>query len=118
MLLTLATFIGCSADDFPDQEIPIPSRNSQLTVTVELCEANNCQPLRGKIVNIYEYEDQAMGFEAGVKLTQTDTAGIANFGFVELESVFVTVRQDGILDISQVSLPRNSISHHLVKFVK
>ena len=58
-------------------------------------------------------------FKKGLKLQKkTDTSGVAVFGFVELESVFVTVRQDGILDISLVSLPRNSISHHLVTFVK
>ena len=57
-------------------------------------------------------------FKNGLKLQKTDTSGVAVFGFVELESVFVTVRQDGILDISLVSLPRNSISHHLVTFVK
>lgn len=57
-------------------------------------------------------------FKKGLKLQKTDTSGVAVFGFVELESVFVTVRQDGILDISLASLPRNSISHHLVTFVK
>lgn len=57
-------------------------------------------------------------FKKGLKLQKTETSGVAVFGFVELESVFITVRQDGILDISLVSLPRNSISHHLVTFVK
>lgn len=110
--------MNCGKEGLSDQEIPEPSRNAKLTVTVELCEANDCQPLQGKIVNIYEYEDEAMGFDAGIKLAQTDTSGVANFGLVELERVYVTVRQDGILDISVVSLPRNSISHHLVTFVK
>lgn len=59
-----------------------------------------------------------MGFQEGIKIAKTDTSGVAVFGFVELESVFITVRQDGILDISLVSPPRNSISHHLVTFVK
>ena len=110
--------MNCGKEGLSDQEIPEPSRNSKLTVTVELCESNDCQALQGKIVNIYEYEDEAMGFQEGIKLAQTDTSGVANFGLVELESVYVTVRHDGILDISVVSLPRNSISHHLVTFVK
>ena len=110
--------ISCGEDGLSDLEIPEPSRNSKLTVTVELCESNDCQPLQGKIVNIYQFEDEAMGFQEGIKIAQTDTSGVAGFGLVELESVFVTVRQDGILDISLVSLPRNSLSHHLVTFVK
>ncbi len=108
--------LGCGKAGLSDEEIPVSSRNARLNVTVELCNEQICQPLRGKIVNIYEYEDEAMGFEEGIRLMATDTSGTASFGFVELPTVFVSVRHNGILDISQVSLPQNSISHHLVTF--
>lgn len=108
--------MGCSTNALSDEERPITSRNAQLNVTVELCDDGLCEPLSGKIVNMYEFEDEAMGFEEGIRLVATDTAGIASFGFVELSTVYVTVRYNGILDISQVSLPTNSISHHLVTF--
>ena len=110
--------MSCGEGGLYGLEISEPSRNFRLNVIVELCASNDCQPLQGKIVNIHQYEDKAMGFQEGIKIAQTDTSGVAGFGLVELESVFVTVRQDGILDISLVSLPRNSLSHHLVTFVK
>jgi len=114
--LSIITIIGCGKDGLSDAERPLPSRNSRLNVIVELCNDEFCRPLSGKIVNIYEFEDEAMGFMEGIRIAATDTSGVASFGFIELSSVFVTVRQNGILDISQVSLPRNSISHHLITF--
>ena len=62
--------ISCGEDGLSDLEIPEPSRNSKLTVTVELCESNDCQPLQGKIVNIHQYEDKAMGFQEGIKIAK------------------------------------------------
>ena len=115
-LLSILSIFSCGQDRLSDEERPISSRNSKLNVTVELCQDDGCNPLSGKIVNIFEYEDEAMGFEQGIRLVATDTSGVAAFGSVELPSVYVTVRQNGILDISQVSLPKNSISHHLVTF--
>lgn|GEM_PF-1118156 len=109
--------IGCAKEGLYDGDIPMSSRNAKLNVTVEICDIEDgCQPLSGKIVNIYEYQDEAMGFQEGIRLLATDTSGVADFGLVELPIVYVTVRHNGILDISQVSLPKNSISHHLVTF--
>jgi len=116
IFVSIISLLGCSEDGLSDADRPLPSRNAKLNVTVESCGDGVCNPLSGKIVNIYEYEDEAMGFEEGIRLVATDTSGIASFGFVELSSVYVTVRHNGILDISQVSLPKNSISHHLVTF--
>lgn len=113
-IFIIVAIIGCSEDGFSDEDRPISSRNAKLNVKVELCGEQSCQPLSGKIVNLYEFEDEAKGFEEGIRIMATDTAGIATFGFIELPSVFVTVRHDGILNISRVSLPYNSISHHLV----
>lgn len=116
ILIAAVSLLGCSKEGLSEEDIPVPSRNAKLNVTVELCDTGLCEPLSGKIVNIYQYEDEAMGFEEGIKLAATDTSGLASFGFVELPSVYVTVRHNGILDISQVSLPKNSISYHLVTF--
>lgn len=107
---------SCEKESLSDQERPIPSRNAKLNVTVEHCNTTSCDPLEGKIVNIYEYEDEAMGFNEGLRIVSTDTAGVARFGFIELSTVFVTVRHEGELQMSQVSLPNNSLSHHLVTF--
>lgn len=116
MITAIISILGCGKDGLSDEERPVPSRNAKLNVTVELCDDGICEPLRGKIVNLYEYEDEAMGFQEGIRLAATDTSGIAAFGFVELPSVYVTVRHNGILNISQVSLPKNSISYHLITF--
>ncbi len=115
-ILLSILIISCGKEGLSDQEIPESSRNSKLRVTVELCDANgNCLARQGKLVSIYEYEDEAMESLPSLQLVQTDTSGVADFGLVELESVYVTVRQNGILDISQVNLTRNTISHHLIQ---
>jgi len=116
LLLLTISILGCTKEGLSDENIPIPSRNAKLNVIVELCTVEGCEPLSGKVVNIYEYEDEAMGNVAGIRLMTTDTSGVANFGLIELTEAYVTVRNNGILDISRVSLPRNSISHHLVTF--
>lgn len=112
----ILTSFSCSEHGLSDKDIPLASRNAKLNVTVEYCDASGCSPISGKIVNIYQYEDEAMGTDQGLQLKFTDTSGIARFGFIELPNVYVSVRNNGILDISQVNLPKNSISHHLITF--
>jgi len=73
--IVLALFLNiiimsCGEGGLYGLEISEPSRNFRLNVIVELCASNDCQPLQGKIVNIHQYEDKAMGFQEGIKIAK------------------------------------------------
>ena len=62
--------MSCGENGLYSLEISELSRNSKLTVIVELCASNDCQPLQGEIANIHQYEDKAMGFQEGIKIAK------------------------------------------------